>query len=75
MAEDNSVNLDSIIKEQQETIKTLVDNIRSDSGKKTTQDQQNPIYWYSPQTTEKTPNYTLYILIGAVLYLLLRKGR
>lgn len=66
----NDVNLNDIIKEQQNTIKTLVDNIKSTE----TESTQQPIYQTTPQKTAKeTPNYTLYIMIGIGLFLLLRR--
>lgn len=77
MAEEaeNQVNLNDVIKEQSQTIQTLVDNIKKTETK--SQDVQSPIYYTTPQATaeEKSPNYVLYIAIGLVAYTLLKRGK
>lgn len=73
---DNEVNLSSVIREQSNTIKTLVDNIKAIQTGESTSSSQSPVFLSSPQATEaETPNYVMYASIGLGVWLLLKKGK
>lgn len=73
MAENNDVNLNDIIKEQTVTIQTLVSELKGSLMTNGAQ-PQNPVYFTTPEATEKTaPNYVLYIGIGLAIWFFLKK--
>lgn len=75
MSETNDqVNLSDVIKEQSNTIKTLVGNVQDQQKAEPAKQVQSPIYFTTPQATAKeAPNYMLWIIIALGAYLLFRR--
>ncbi len=67
--ETNLPDLNAVLTEQQETIKTLTDQLKTTA----TGDSQ-PIYNTTPTEPSKPKNYVVYILIGAVVFLIFFRG-
>ena len=72
VVQNNDVNLSDVIKDQSETIKTLVDQVKSSAG-----DSTQPIYQQTITPKEdKKPNYVLYIALAvAAWFMIIKKGR
>ncbi len=61
--------LDAVLKDQQKTIQTLTEKIESDSS-----DVFNePIFGTSPTAPPKPTNFVVIILIGVIIFMLLRR--
>ena len=67
--DNNDVNLSDVIKEQSDTIKTLVSEVK----KGTPATGAQPIYMTSPQRTADTsPNYLMFAGVGLAIWFLFR---
>lgn len=75
---ENDVNLNELITDQSKTINTLITTMQKSKTADT--GQQQPIYFTSPTenvgSSEKPPNYALFIGLGfAFWFLVIKKGR